>query len=171
MKSVAFLCTGNSARSVLGEAVLNRLGAPDVKAFSAGSKPTGAINPYAAALLKRLGYDISAMRSKSWDDLAAPDAETLDLVITVCDSAANETCPIWPGHPLTVHWGMPDPAAVQGNDADKQDAFKQTYEVLEHRIGKLLDLARDVDDLAPLREEISALGQIFPEEKAKANVE
>lgn len=162
MKTVAFLCTGNSARSVLAEAILARAGSPDIRAVSAGSRPAGQVNPFAVELLASLYYQTDTFRSKSWEELAAPGAGPMDLVITVCDSAANESCPVWPGQPLTVHWGMPDPAAEQGPDTARRAAFEQTYTVLSHRIGRLVDLIRGSDDLRPLHEQIAALGQSMP---------
>ena len=115
--NVLFLCTGNSARSIIGEAILNKLGAGNFRAYSAGSQPKGQVNPNAIHLLQSLGYDTSGYRSKSWDEFAAPGAPVMDFVFTVCDQAASEPCPVWPGQPITAHWGVPDPAAVEGNDA------------------------------------------------------
>ncbi|WP_375267634.1 arsenate reductase ArsC [Phenylobacterium sp.] len=138
---VLFLCTGNSARSILAEALLNRLGAGRFEAYSAGSTPKGAVHPESLRLLSDKGYDIAGLRSKSWDEFAAPGAPPLDLIITVCDNAAGEVCPIWPGRPAAAHWGLPDPAAA--SPADAPGAFARAYEQLELRISALaqLDLA------------------------------
>ena len=139
--NVLFLCTGNSARSILAEAILNRLGQGRFVAFSAGSHPNGRVNPHALDLLNRHGISIpSGLRSKSWDEFAAPGAPELDFVFTVCDNAAGEVCPFWPGQPMTAHWGMPDPAAVEGSDVDKADAFRETFRALERRIGLFVSL-------------------------------
>jgi arsenate reductase (thioredoxin) len=135
--SVLFLCTGNSARSILAEAVLNDpvVGQGRFTAYSAGSHPRGAVNPFALDLLNELGLPTAGLRSKSWDEFAAPTAPRLDVVVTVCDDAASETCPVWPGHPATAHWGLPDPAAVEGDAERKRAAFRDTYTVLRRRIG------------------------------------
>ncbi|HEX4118858.1 MAG TPA: arsenate reductase ArsC [Rhizomicrobium sp.] len=138
--NVLFLCTGNSARSILAEAILNRIGAPRFHAYSAGSHPRGAVNPHALELLKRLDYDVSPFRSKPWDEFATPGAPKLDFVITVCDSAAGEVCPVWPGQPVTAHWGMPDPAATQGTPSEIALAFAETYRMLDNRLGLFANL-------------------------------
>jgi len=144
--NVLILCTGNSARSVLSEAILNRRGAGRFQAFSAGSKPVGQINPVGAELLKSKGYDISGFRSKSWDEFAGPDAPKLDIVITVCDSAAGETCPIWPGAPVMQHWGFPDPAYVEGSAEEKLKAFAEVYDAIDPFIERLVALP--VEDMS-----------------------
>ena len=146
--NVLFLCTGNSARSIIAEAILNRAGAGKFKAYSAGSQPKGRINPGTVALLESLGYDMSGLRSKSWNEFAQPGAPPLDFVFTVCDNAAGEACPYWPGQPTTAHWGGPDPAEAQGSDAEIALAFKDAYRMLSQRIGVFIAL--------PLR----ALGQM-----------
>ncbi len=138
--TVLFLCTGNSARSILAEAILNKVGAGRFQAYSAGSQPRGAVNPYALELLKRLDYDISQFRSKPWDEFASADSPKLDFVITVCDNAAGEVCPIWPGQPMTAHWGMPDPAAVEGSPAEIAVAFADTYRMLNNRLSTFANL-------------------------------
>lgn len=138
--NILILCTGNSARSILGEAAFNTLGAGRVSAFSAGSHPAGQPNPFALALLREEGIDPGFARSKSWDEFAGPGAPVMDLVITVCDSAAAETCPFWPGAPLRAHWGLPDPAAVTGSNAEKAAAFRATWEVLTARVRAFLAL-------------------------------
>lgn len=154
------LCTGNSARSVLGEAILNRLGGERIRAFSAGSQPTGKVNPLALALLERRGYDTASLRSKSWDEFATPDAPPIRFVLTVCDSAARETCPVWPGAPVTAHWGLPDPAAATGSDADKRAAFESAYEVLEQRIAAFVELPFESLDGPELEARLAEIGRI-----------
>jgi arsenate reductase (thioredoxin) len=156
--NVLFLCTGNSARSVLAESILNRLGAGRFKAFSAGSRPTGRVNPHAVALLKRLNYSTEGLRSKSWDEFAAPGAQALDFVFTVCDNAAGEVCPIWPGQPMTAHWGIPDPAAAEGTDAEIAAAFADAYRMLERRIGIFTSLPLASLDRLALQKRLDAIG-------------
>jgi protein-tyrosine-phosphatase len=138
--NVLFICTGNSARSILAEAITNELGKGRFKAYSAGSHPAGAVNPYALATLNRLHIPTDGCRSKSWDEFAQPDAPVLDFAITVCDKAAGEVCPVWPGQPMTAHWGLPDPAAVDGDDAIKARAFSDTAVALKRRIELFLSL-------------------------------
>ena len=130
-----FLCTGNSARSIMAEAILNRLGRGKCRAYSAGSQPKGQLNPHMPQLLQSLGYDTSGFRSKSWVEFAEPGAPELDFVFTVCDNAAGETCPVWPGQPMTAHWSLPDPAEATGNEAEIALAFKDAYRMLHQRIG------------------------------------
>ncbi len=132
--NVLFLCTGDSARSILAEAILNRIGGDRFRAYSAGSHPKGEVNPHALELLQWLRYDVSKLRSKPWDEFAAPGAPKIDFVITVCDSAAGEVCPVWPGRPVMAHWGMPDPAAVQGSSETIARAFAETYHLLEKHL-------------------------------------
>lgn len=132
--NVLFLCTGNSARSIMAEAILNKDGAGHFKAFSAGSQPKSDINPLAVETLRKLGYPSEGLRSKSWDEFEAPDAPNMDFVITVCDNAAGETCPIWPGHPIRAHWGIEDPAAVEGSHMEKLTAFATAFRYLKNRI-------------------------------------
>jgi arsenate reductase (thioredoxin) len=134
VRNALFLCTGNSARSILAECILNRLGGGRFRAFSAGSQPKGAVHPLALDLLSQLGHPTAALRSKSWDEFARPGAPPMDFLFTVCDSAANEACPVWPGHPVTAHWGMPDPAAAAGTETERRQAFAETYRILEDRI-------------------------------------
>lgn len=138
--NVLILCTGNSARSVLSEAILNKRGEGRFKAYSAGSKPVGQINPVGEKLLQQKGYDTDGFSSKSWDVFAEPDAPRLDIVITVCDSAAGETCPVWPGAPVRQHWGFPDPAYVEGTEEDKLKAFSDVYDAIDVFIEKLVAL-------------------------------
>lgn len=137
-RHVLFLCTGNSARSIMAEALLNRLGGGRFRAYSAGSHPKGQVHPMALEVLREHGHDVSALRSKSWGELAAPEAPKLDLVITVCDAAAAEPCPIWPGRPATAHWSLKDPAAFEGPQAEQRELFRRTYTELQRRIEQLL---------------------------------
>ena len=142
IRNVLFLCTGNSARSILSEAILNRLGEGRYRAFSAGSSPVGRVNPGALELLERRSYPTEGLRSKSWDEFAGDGAPAMDYVITVCNNAAGETCPVWPGHPATEHWDIDDPAGVGETDEERRAAFEEAYAVLEKRIGKFLDRIR-----------------------------
>jgi protein-tyrosine-phosphatase len=157
--NVLFLCTGNSARSILAECILNRLGAGKFRAFSAGSHPTGKVNPLALSLLRKLHYDVSGLRSKSWEEFAAPGAPKLDFVFTVCDDAANEVCPIWPGQPMTAHWGLPDPAKAEGSEAERALAFADTMRMLNQRIGIFVSLPLDKLSRLSLQKELDAIGQ------------
>lgn len=157
--NVLILCTGNSARSILAEALMMREGKGLFRAFSAGSQPTGAPNPFAIQLLQREGFDTAFARSKSWDEFASPDAPKMDIVITVCDSAAAETCPYWPGAPISVHWGLPDPAAVQGSDAEKAQAFAATYAALQHRVQAFAALPLDALDKQALQARLIEIGR------------
>ncbi|MGD8325168.1 MAG: arsenate reductase ArsC [Gammaproteobacteria bacterium] len=146
--NVLFLCTGNSARSILAECILNREGRGRFRGFSAGSHPTGKVHPLARALLDRRDFATDALRSKSWDEFAAADAPQLDFVFTVCDSAAGEVCPIWPGQPMSAHWGLPDPAAVKGSPTEQALAFADTFRMLTNRIGVFVNLPiRSLDKL------------------------
>ena len=142
-KTVLFLCTGNSARSILAEEFLNHAGRGRFKAYSAGSHPGGRVNPFALELLREKNIDAQGARSKSWDEFAAVGSPGIDLIFTVCDNAAGDACPVWPGRPITVHWGVPDPAAVEGSDADKRAAFAQAFAALKERIDALLALPVD----------------------------
>ena len=155
---VLFLCTGNSARSILAEAILNREGQGRFVAHSAGSRPTGTPNPYAISLLQREGFDTAFARSKSWDEFALPDAPKLDFVFTVCDQAAAEECPYWPGQPMTAHWGLPDPAAAEGNEAEKALAFAATYRALLRRIQAFCALPLATIDALSLKSHLKAIG-------------
>jgi arsenate reductase len=141
--NVLFLCTHNSARSVMAEALLNVLGRDRFQAFSAGSMPSGLVNPFAVEKARAIGFDTGEIRSKSWDEFAAPGAPHMDIVITVCDNAAGEVCPIWPGHPSTAHWGFPDPSGVEGTDDDKRAAFDQVFVAIRRRIELLVNLPID----------------------------
>ncbi|MES2885454.1 MAG: arsenate reductase ArsC [Pseudomonadota bacterium] len=159
--NVLFLCTGNSARSILGEAAINNLSISQgkFKGFSAGSHPKGAVNPVALELLQRNNFSVEGLRSKSWDEFAAPGAPDLDFVFTVCDDAAGEECPYWPGQPMTAHWGMPDPAAVQGSDEDKYKAFSQTFMVLRRRIEIFASLPFDKLDRLSLEKRVKDIAR------------
>jgi arsenate reductase (thioredoxin) len=137
---VLFLCTGNSARSILAESILRKDGAGRFNAFSAGSQPKGIVNPLALKVLEANGYPTDGFRSKSWDEFAKPDAPVMDFIFTVCDSAAGEACPVWPGHPATAHWGIEDPATVEGTDIEKEKAFVQAGKYLRNRIAAFLAL-------------------------------
>jgi len=139
--NVLFLCTGNSARSIIAEAILNRIGPPRFKGHSAGSQPKGAVNPHAIELLRRLDYDVSALRSKSWYEFNVAGAPEMDFIFTLCDSAAAETCPIWPGHPASAHWGLPDPAAARGTRAEIGAAFAEAHRVLQKRLERFMVLS------------------------------
>ncbi len=158
MRHILVLCTGNSARSILAEAVLNRDGAGRVQAYSAGSKPAGRVNPGAVRLLERLGLPTEGYRSKSWGEFAAPGAPKMDLVVTVCDSAAGETCPVWPGAPLTAHWGVDDPAAAPEDQIDR--AFRVAYHRLSARINAFLALDFEDMDRAALKTRLDAIARI-----------
>ncbi len=158
--NVLFLCTGNSARSILAEAILNKLGAGKFRAFSAGSQPKGRVHPETLRLLQGLGYDISGFRSKSWSEFAKPGAPSLDFVFTVCDNAAAEACPVWPGQPMTAHWGVPDPAEARGNPAEIALAFKDAYRMLNQRIGIFTSLPlRSLDQLS-LQKKLRDIGRM-----------
>ena len=157
--NVLFLCTGNSARSILAESVLNHRGGGRFRAHSAGSHPAGRVNPHAIALLRQLGLPIDDLRSKSWDEFAAPGAPPLDFVFTVCDNAAGEVCPVWPGQPVTAHWGLPDPAAVEGSDDDRTKAFRDTYVALERRISLFNSLPIAGLDQLTLSRRVAEIGR------------
>ncbi len=138
--NVLFLCTGNSARSIMAECILNREGGGRFRAYSAGSQPTGEVNPLALNLLRQMNHDVSQLRSKSWKEFATPGSPKLDFVFTVCDSAAAEPCPVWPGQPMTAHWGVPDPAKAEGTEAMRAFAFDDCYRMLNQRIGIFVNL-------------------------------
>ena len=157
--NVLFLCTGNSARSIIAEAIMNREGMGKFKGYSAGSVPKGAVNPGTLDLLRKLNYDVSGFRSKAWDEFAAPEAPRLDFVLTVCDNAANETCPVWPGQPMTAHWGVPDPADVQGNEAERALAFADTYRMLNNRISIFVNLPLASLDKLSLQRKLDDIGK------------
>ncbi|MCF3629318.1 arsenate reductase ArsC [Thalassospiraceae bacterium LMO-SO8] len=156
--NVLFLCTKNSARSILAEAALNRLGAGRFKAFSAGSQPAGQVNPYALDLLRNQNFPTADLRSKSWDEFSQPGAPQMDFVFTVCDNAANEVCPIWPGQPMSAHWGVPDPAAVEGTEAVKRAAFAETMRFMNNRISIFVNLPLRSLDRMTLKKRLDAIG-------------
>jgi arsenate reductase len=156
--NVLFLCTGNSARSVMSEGLLNLLGQGRFVAYSAGSQPSGRVNPFAIELLDQAGYPTTGLRSKSWDEFAGADAPKMDIVITVCGNAANETCPIWPGVPLAAHWGYEDPG-TEGDEAQRRASFRKVYGQIKHRIERLVALPIDSLDTAALRAELKAIGE------------
>jgi protein-tyrosine-phosphatase len=160
--NVLFLCTGNSARSIIAECVLNRLGHGRFRAYSAGSFPKGDVHPYALELLKRQAFPTAELRSKSWNEFAAPGAPQLDFVFTVCDNARGEVCPIWPGQPMTAHWGMPDPAAVDGNEAERRLAFAETLRMLNNRVGAFVSLPLKALDKLSLQKRIDEIGRDLP---------
>jgi protein-tyrosine-phosphatase len=156
---VLFLCTGNSARSILAEALLNSHGGGRFRAFSAGSHPTGRVNPYTLELLEGRGIAAEGARSKSWDEFAKPGAPTLDFVFTVCDNAAGEVCPVWPGQPITAHWGVPDPAAVQGSRIEQMRAFEEAFRILDRRISLFISLPIASIDRLSLRDRVREIGK------------
>ena len=164
--NVLFLCTGNSARSILAEAYLNMAGKGRFKAHSAGSKPGGRVNPFALELLERTRIDTAGLRSKNWDEFALPGAPQMDFVFTVCDNAAAEPCPYWPGQPMTAHWGVPDPAAVEGTEEEKRRAFRQTLSSLSTRINLLINLPMDKLDRLALHRKLQEIGKTGQEIKA-----
>jgi len=156
---VLFLCTGNSARSIIAEAIMNRDGGGHFLAYSAGSHPKGEVNPYAVRILDGLRYQTDGLRSKSWDEFETPGAPRFDFVFTVCDDAAAEVCPIWPGHPMTAHWGLPDPAAVEGSPAEIALAFADAYRTLNNRIGLFMSLPLAALDRLSLQHRLNEIGR------------
>ncbi len=158
--NVLFLCTGNSARSILGEAILNRIGKGRFRAYSAGSQPRGEVHPYASELLDKLGYPTAELRSKSWDVFTDPAAPKLDFIFTVCDNAANEVCPVWPGQPMSAHWGIPDPAGRDGTEAEKRLAFTEAYRRLNSRIAAFISLPVSSLDRMSLKARLDTIGTL-----------
>jgi len=158
--NVLFLCTGNSARSIMAEAILNKIGAGKFRAFSAGSQPKGRVHPEALQLLQSLGYDTSSFRSKSWSEFADPGAPLLDFVFSVCDNAAGEVCPVWPGQPMTAHWGVPDPAEAKGTPAEVALASKDAYRMLNQRIGIFTSLPLRSLDRLSLQSKLREIGRM-----------
>ena len=157
--NILVLCTGNSARSIIGEALFNTMGAGRFKAYSAGSHPTGRVNPFAIEQVRELGYPVDNLRSKSWDEFAAPGAPELDFVVTVCDKAAGEMCPLWPGQPVTAHWGFPDPAAVEGTDDEKRAFFAQTLRQMRNRVQLFLSLPLETLDRLAIEKKMRDIGR------------
>jgi arsenate reductase len=164
--SVLFLCTGNSARSILAEALINHSGRSRFHGYSAGSHPKGEVHPIALELLKRMKLPTEGLRSKSWDEFAVPGAAPLDFVFTVCDNAAGEVCPYWPGQPMTAHWGVPDPAAVEGSETQKWVAFRETFRLLDNRIKIFTSLPLGSLDRIKLKEHLDAIGKVRPPDGA-----
>ena len=162
--NVLFLCTGNSARSILAESLMNFWGKGRFRGFSAGSFPKGAVHPIALELLKKHNMPTEGLRSKSWDEFAAPGAPSLDFVFTVCDNAANEACPYWPGQPMTAHWGLPDPAAVEGTEVEKWVAFREAFRVLDNRIKIFSSLPLASLDRIKLQQQLDSIGKSRPAE-------
>jgi arsenate reductase len=158
--NVLFLCTGNSARSIFAEAILNHRGKPNFRAFSAGSHPTGRVNPYAIHQLESGGLPTTGLRSKSWDEFAKPGAPRMNFVFTVCDNAAQEICPVWPGQPMTAHWGVPDPAAVAGSNEQIERAFREAFVTLDRRIGLFLSLPLASLDALAIKKELDGIGRL-----------
>jgi arsenate reductase (thioredoxin) len=157
--NVLFLCTGNSARSIMAEAIMNQKGQPNFTAYSAGSQPTGAVRPEALRQLEAAHLPTLGLRSKSWDEFAVSGAPRLDFVFTVCDNAANEVCPVWPGQPMTAHWGIPDPAAVRGTSEQVEKAFREAFFLLERRISLFLSLPLSTLDRLSLQKKVDAIGE------------
>ena len=157
--NILFLCTGNSARSILAESAMNKLGEGRFRGYSAGSFPKGAVNPDALRLLTRIGYPTEGLRSKSWEEFSKPGAPAIDFVFTVCDDAAGETCPIWPGHPMTAHWGIEDPSHVEGNDIERERAFVTALRYLENRIKLFMALPFNQLDAMALKAHVREIGQ------------
>ena len=168
--NVLFLCTGNSARSQMAEVILNRLGAGKFRAFSAGSQPAGYIHPMALQMLQNAHYDTSKLRSKSWDEFAGPNAPQLDFVFTVCDNAAKEVCPIWPGQPMTAHWGLPDPVKAEGSEAERNLAFADTLRMLTNRIGIFVSLPFDQLSKLSLQKKLDEIGQTWAPTSERAGL-
>lgn len=161
--NVLFLCTGNSARSIMAEALLNTLGKGRFRAYSAGSHPGDTVNPFAIDKVQTLGYPLEILRSKSWDEFAAPDAPQMDFIITVCDNAAGEVCPVWPGQPISAHWGFEDPAAAQGSDDAKRQVFDKVFRQISARINIFANLPLATLDKAAIQRELKDIGTQFPQ--------
>lgn len=158
--NVLILCTGNSARSIMAEALLNVLSQGKFNAYSAGSQPTGKVNPFAIEQIQAIDYSLENLRSKSWDEFAQADAPAMDFIITVCDNAAGEICPFWPGRPISAHWGFPDPAAAEGSNDEKRQSFSATFNQIKRRIEKLLALPLDTMDREKIQQALQAIGDL-----------
>jgi arsenate reductase (thioredoxin) len=165
--NVLFLCTHNSARSIIAECIVNRIGVGKFRGYSAGSQPRGEIHPLALALLRRLNYDTKGLRSKSWEEFAIPQAPKLDFVFTVCDDAANEVCPVWPGQPMSAHWGVPDPSRATGSEAERAFAFADTHRMLNQRIGIFVNLPLRSLDMLTLQKRLDDIGRSRADETSK----
>jgi arsenate reductase len=160
VRNVLFLCTGNAARSIMAEGILRKDGAGRFEAFSAGSQPKGVVNPFALKVLRSFGYPDDGLRSKNWDEFARPGGPQIDIILTVCDNAAGETCPVWPGRPVTAHWGIEDPAAVEGADIEKERAFVQAFKFLKNRIGAFLALPPHALHELAIQEQLRTIGHM-----------
>ncbi|WP_293779628.1 arsenate reductase ArsC [uncultured Oxalicibacterium sp.] len=156
--NILFLCTGNSARSIMAEALVTTMGHGLLKGYSAGSNPNGVVNPFAIEQVKKTGYPTDNLRSKSWDEFAGPDAPHMDFIITVCDNAAGEVCPIWPGHPSSAHWGFQDPAAVEGTDEEKRAAFERIFKQIMARVNAFVSLPHNILEKHSIHQEIQKIG-------------
>ena len=165
--NIVFLCTHNSARSIIAECILNRIGAGKFRGYSAGSQPKGEIHPLALVLLRRLNYGTNGLRSKSWHEFTAPEAPNLDFVFTVCDNAANEVCPVWPGQPMSAHWGVPDPSLASGSEAERAYAFADTYRMLNQRISIFVSLPLRSLDMLTLQKRLDDIGRARAVEPSK----
>lgn len=168
LKNVLFLCTGNSARSIMAEAIMNREGAGKFRGYSAGSQPKGQVHPYTLDLLRKLNFDVRQLRSKSWDEFTKPDAPRIDFIFTVCDSAAQESCPVMPGKAMRAHWGLPDPAAATGNEAEVRLAFADAFRMLNQRITIFVNLPHESLDHLALERRLSAIGSSADQKPASA---
>lgn len=157
--NVLILCTGNSASSIMAEALINTMGQGRFRAYSAGSHPTGKVNPFAVEKVESVNYPTESLRSKSWDEYATPDAPKMDFIITVCDNAAGEMCPVWPGQPISAHWGFEDPAAVEGTDAEKRRAFEQTFRHMMNRVRLFVNLPLKMLDQTAIKRELANIGK------------
>ncbi|MBC7416086.1 MAG: arsenate reductase ArsC [Herminiimonas sp.] len=156
--NVLFLCTGNSARSIMAEALITSMSQGRLRGFSAGSRPGGVVNPFAIEQIRKLGYPLKTLRSKSWDEFAPPDAPKMDFIITVCDNAASEACPFWPGHPVSAHWGFEDPAAVAGSDDEKRRAFQKVFNQIQAKVQMLADLPDAMMEMSAVQHALQAIG-------------